>query len=814
MSPPDNESLPDKANPRRSDPERSRFRLRQRLEETRGGLASLSVRRGVTTAMAYLCLIGFGAFALYNLPVNRLPEVDLPVIAVVTTYTGASPQDMETLVTEPVEQAVASVEGVEKVQSTSRQGTSIVVISFTWGTDMDNAEVQVRKNLEIFTGEFLPSEASRPLTFAFDPSLAPVMFMSVDGPLDGHRLRTIARDQVQPALGRVDGVAAAEVIGGLDREIRVALKPRRLQASDISPDQVVDALRVANVVVPAGAVDNGRQALNIQPTGLFRDVEEVRNTVVTVKGGRPVLLSEVADVSDTFQEETHVVTADGELAVLMAIRKQSDANTVQVARAVRENLPEINRELPAGVQIVPLFDESESIVRAVTNLGQTGLQAFFLTGLVLLIFLRSYRTSLIAVVAVPTSILVAFTAMQIMGVTLNLISMAGLALAIGMLVDNGIVVLEAAFQHVERGRSPVEAAVLGAKEMGLPLIASTLTTVVVFVPILLVEGIAGELFRDLVLTICTTLLCSLLVATTLVPLLASKLIGRDHESRFADWLTRLTGGLDKLGPAYERGLRWALARRKRVLAFAFLTFAAALGILPLLGQDFLPKADVSEIRIEVTAGPGTALEQMRTLVTDVEQTIRDEVPEAEVVTADFGSAEGFGAIFGASANKGTLRIKLPRPDERARSQQEIEQALAERFREIPELDIEISSFSLGGASGDISIKLFGDDLDEIRVFGEVLRDELGEIEGVRETRFSMNQGSPELAIEYDRERMRTLGVAPGQVASSIAAYYQGVNATIFREGGDEFIVRVRAERSARADLDQLRYLPVDLPAGG
>ncbi|MCC6874160.1 MAG: efflux RND transporter permease subunit [Sandaracinaceae bacterium] len=778
-------------------------------------LGELSIRRGVTTAMIYLCLVGFGLFSLSELPLNRLPEVDLPVIAVVTTYVGASPEDIETLLSEPIERAVASVENIESIQSTSRQGTSIVILSFTWGTDMDAAEVEVRKNLELFASDLLPDEASRPLTFAFDPSLAPVMFLALDGPLDGYQLRRLATDQVQPYLGRLEGVAAAEVMGGLDREIQVRLHPRWLQANGIAPSQVTDALRGSNIVMPSGAVDDGAQRLALQPTSLFRSVEEIQTVIVGQRGGRAIQLREVAEVEDTFEEETHVVTSDGAPAVMLAVRRQSDANTVQVARAIDAALPEIEARLPEGVRLVPLFDESRPILRSIRNLADTGWQSFLLTGLVLLVFLRSWRTSLITMIAIPTSIVVAFVFMRALDVTLNLISMAGLALAIGMLVDNAIVVLEAAFQQIEKGKTSSEAAILAVKEMGMPLVASTLTTVVVFLPILLVEGLAGEIFRDMVLTITVTLLSSLVVAITLVPLMISRMVKGAHETgRFSRVLTKATGFVDRLGPIYERALAWALRHRKSVLAIAALAFAASVGVSPLLGRDFLPKADVSEVRIEVTAAPGTSLDEMRELIAGVEDAIHQTVPESEVLTADFGTAEGFGAIFGGTANKGTLRIRLPEPARRARSQQDIEAALSARFRDVPGIDVRLASFSLGGGGGDVQVKIFADDLDVLRRFGETLRRRLEGVEGVREASFSMLQGAPELSLRYDRERMRVLGVSPAVVANTVAAHYQGVTATSYREQGDEHLVRIRAPREERRDLDSLRYLPISLPSGG
>ncbi|MEM9071425.1 MAG: efflux RND transporter permease subunit [Myxococcota bacterium] len=771
------------------------------MKDHHRGLSAISVRRGVTTAMVVLGLVGFGAFALLGLPLNRLPEVELPVIAVVTTYQGASPEDMETLVTEPIERSVGSVGNVETVRSQSRQGASIVLISFTWGTDMSAAEVEVRKNLEIFAGEFLPDDATRPLTFAFDPSLAPVMFMSVEGPFDGHTLRRVAEERVQPYLGRVEGVAAAEVIGGLDRQIQVELKARELQALGIAPAQVVDAIRAANVVVPSGNLDDGTQSMSLQPTGLVRSLKEIEDVVVAVRGTRQVLVRDVATVIDGYEEETHVVTADGQRAVFLAVRKQSDANTVQTSRAVRDAIGSIDDRLPEGITLTPLFDEAGPIMRAIQNLGFTALQAFLLTGLVLLVFLRSWRTSLISIIAVPTSVLVAFSVLAALDVTLNLISMAGLALAVGMLVDNAIVVLEAAFQELERGETPTEAALRGAREMAMPLFASTLTTVVVFLPILLVEGIAGELFRDLVLSITVTLLCSLGIALTLVPLLISRGLKSQRPKQ----------GLSRIPTAYEGALRWALARRKRVLGGAALLFVGSLAIAPLLGQDFMPKADVSEIRLEIAAAPGTSIDRMRELVSEVEGVIADEVPEADVVTADYGASEGFAALFGATANRGTIRIKLPPLEERDRKQQEIETVLAEAFRDVAGLDVRVQAFSMNGDGGDIALQIFSDDLEELREQGERLRDELGALEGVQESRFSMVQGAPQLQLSYDRQRMRLLGIAPAQVASAVAIFYQGETATFFRENGDEHQVRVRMPRAPRGRLDTLRYLPIPLP---
>lgn len=754
--------------------------------------------------MAFLCAAGFGLFSLTRLPLERLPDVDFPVIAVITNYAGASPQDVETLITEPVERAVASVDNVERIRSTSRQGTSVVTIELGWGTDMDNAEIEVRKNLELFAEDVLPEDAPKPLTFTFNPRLAPVIFMSVNGPLDGHQLRRIASEQIEPYLTRIDGVASAEVIGGLEREILVELEPVWLQANGLSATRVVDALRGANLVVSSGAVDDGQQALAIQPTSELRSLEEIRDVVVGQRGGRAVHLREVAEVTDSFADQTHVITTNGRDSVQLAVRKQSDANTVQVAKAVRKALPSIQAQLPSGVELSPLFDESKSILRAVKNLRLTALQALLLTALVLLAFLRALRPSLITLIAIPTSVLFAFSVMDGLDVTLNLISMAGLALAVGMLVDNGIVVVEASFQHVERGVPAREAAIQGAREMSMPLVASTLTTVAVFAPMMLVDGIAKELFRDLVLTICVTLLSSLVVAVTMVPLMASRMLRSDGMNR---------GAFAQLTERYVRALDWSLSHRKTVLLGAALMFGGSLAAVPLLGTDFLPKSDVARVRLKAEAAPGISLSQLRSMMTTLEERVRGAAPEADAITADYGESEGFGAIFGGRSHVGSLRVRLPPVSDRTRGQQEIEAAVMRSVADIPGLDVEVGGGQMGVSGDDLEVKLYCEDLDTLRKYGFELEPLLAGLPEAADASVGLTRGSPQLGLQLDRERLRTVGLTAAATAAEVATHFRGTRATLFRDGGGEFAVRVRAKPDQRDDTDALRYLPIALPTG-
>jgi HAE1 family hydrophobic/amphiphilic exporter-1 len=498
---------------------------------------------------------------------------------------------------------------------------------------------------------------------------------------------------------------------------------------------------------------------------------------------------------------------------MMTVRRQSDANTVQVARQVRNALPEITKRLPEGIEIVPVFDQAEPILKSLGNITRTAVQAFLLTGLVLLAFLRNWRTSLITVLAIPISVLVAFAAMDSLDVSLNMISMAGLALAIGMLVDNGIVVLEAIFQRVEKGEHGIEAAIHGAKEMTMPVVASTLTTVVVFLPIVLVEGMAGQMFRDLSLTIAVTLLSSLVVSVSLVPLMASRMLGRGDNTRFAQTIHKWTRFLDYLGPIYSKYLGKALNHPKRVYAVVTVGFLGTMALVPVMGVDFMAKTDQSHIELTVRAEPGLSLEEMKGRMAEVESLVRDEVPEAILIGSDFGPGEGMSVWSGGSSSQGTIRMKLTDIADRNRSQQQIEAALGERFKELVGLDVEVAAQGMSGGA-DIEVKVYSEDLDALRKFGDRLRDRVEDIEGASSVRFSLEAGRPEINVRIDRERLRVLGISPSVVASTVSTYFQGTDATYYREGGDDIAVRVRAPREERADLTRLKMLPVPVPTGG
>jgi HAE1 family hydrophobic/amphiphilic exporter-1 len=780
-------------------------------------VTELSVRRPVTGVMVFLALTVLGVFTFSRLKLDMLPDIKFPIVAVITQYPGAGPEAMEQTVTRPIEQAMASVQNVEDVTSTSSQNLSMVLVKLAWGSDMQQAEQNVRKNLEIFALDNLPDDAQRPLTFAFDPSMQPVVFLTVNAPGSAQSARKLAEDEIEPYLSRISGVAAAEVLGGVKREIQVELRPEWLEAYRVSPQQVIGALRMANLMLPGGRLDQGRQELSISTSSEFSSIEQIEQVVVGQAQGVPVHLSDVAEVKDGFEEQLAVVRANGNESVMVAVRKQSDANTVQVARRVLAELKELEKRMPEGVTLTPVFDQGLPITRAISNLTSSAWLAVAFTAIVLLAFLRSWRTSSIVLVSIPLSLLATFAAMDFQGVTLNVISMAGLALAVGMLVDNSIVVLENIFQHRAAGQDPARAAIDGTTEMAMPIVASTLTTVAVFAPILFVPGLAGQMFRDMSLTICISLMASLLVALTLVPLMASLMIGDvGKRNALERWLARVTFWIDPLAARYGRVLRRALAHRRALFVGAAVVFAGSMALFGVVGADFLAKPDEGRVMFSVKAAPGTGLWTTDGIFHEVEAIVRDEVPEAEVIVSQFGGGgTPFAALGGQTSSAGNVQIRLPPRSQRSRSQLDVQNDLHRRFDKLAGVEILPTDQGAGllAGEGDVAVKVFSEDLDKLRDYGTRLKNRLEQVPGASNVVFSMEQGAPELRVDLDREQIKVLGLMPGDVASTVSTYFLGTTATIYREGGEEYRVFVRAPPDVRKDIEQLRALPLVTPRG-
>jgi hydrophobic/amphiphilic exporter-1 (mainly G- bacteria), HAE1 family len=784
-------------------------------------ITQISIRRAVTTLMIYLIAIGFGLFSLARLKLDLYPKLEFPMIAVISQYTGVGPQDMETVVTRTIEKSLASVKNVKKLTSTSAQGLSLVMLEFDWGTNMDQSKIDIREALDLVRSTF-PDDMTDPLLFAFDVSSQPILYLTVESQLHGQaELRRISENDVEPRLERLPGVASASTVGGMRREIKVLADPGRLRARNISLDLIVNALRMNNVQSPSGWIENEHQEFTLQTAGEYASLDEIENTTLALRGGTPIRIKDVARVIDGFAEQRQKVWSNGKPAVMLAIQKQSDANTVEVCREVVQRIAAVEAQLPKGITLGVFYDTSTFITQSMSNLGSTAMQAVVLTFLVLLFFLRNLRSSLIVAVSIPVSMIVTFAVMDQAGLTLNIISMAGLALAVGMLVDNSIVVLESIFRHSQEGKPPGEAADVGATEVAMAITASTLTTLAVFVPVLFVPGLAGELFHEMVVTICFSLTLSLVVALTLIPLLASRLLGRRSTARPARILERLGNTvrkwLEHLHNVYGKALHWSLHHRKKLLLYTTGAFVASIVILANLGGDFMPKNDMGFMSMTLDRSPGTSLTAMEKSASQLNDIVRASVPEAEMIFMNFGQGEGIMAMFSSQgSNEGDMTLRLKERSKRSRSMFVIQDSLRGKVRSISDLNVRFADRgeeAMMGTGGDIVVQIFSHDIAVTEAVSASVVEAVKKVDGIVQAEASIKSTKPELKITPDRRRIADLGLSTTQVGNTISTSILGTVATIFREGGDEYNIRVQLTEEARLSKEDLENILIMTPAG-
>ncbi len=777
-------------------------------------LSSLSIKRTITFSMIYIFVVGFGLFGLSRLKIDLYPDVSFPVIAVITTYTGVAPAEMETLVTKPIEEAVASVENIKHIRSLSKLGASLVLAEFDWGLDLDKAEKDIRNNID-YIREYLPEEADEPLIFQFDPQKMPILFMSVSGPMGPAELREICRRRIKPALERIEGVASAETAGGLKRQIQVEIDPIRLHAQRLSVDAMISALRRENLQIPGGRIEEGEIEYSVRTLSEYTSVEQIANTVIGYRNGAPIYIKDVAQVNDGYEEITRVIRNNRKPGILLIVSKNSKANTVQVSDRVVKELPNILKRLPEGVQAGVIFNQADFIKRSISNLSSTAVQAFFLTAIVLLFFLHNLRASVIVALSIPISVIVTFTVLDLSGITLNMMSMAGLALAIGMLVDNSIVVLENIYRHTGIEDNILISAERGTNEVATAIIASTLTTIAVFFPILFVPGIAGVLFNDMALTICFSLFVSLLVALTLIPLLSSRFLKIQIEPKpnptkgLSEWID---SQLQKLYHFYAKILERCLNYRKTTLLVAVALFGGTLGLIPILGFDFIPKMDEGQFEIQVERAPGTSLRSTEMTFRQIEDIIQETIPELKNQNTDIGVGETFGA-FAKGSYAGTIRVNLIEKEKRKRKQLEIESALRKKIEKIPGITFSITQSHFLGEEGDLIIHLFGEDIDTAKILSEKIKNTIKDIPGAVDVNTSLEGGRPELQLVLDRDRISDLGLNAAQISNAISTYIKGTRASLFRDQGEEYEILVRLDRKYRENTEVLKALFVTSPKG-
>ncbi|MBN2461660.1 MAG: efflux RND transporter permease subunit, partial [Candidatus Cloacimonetes bacterium] len=589
------------------------------------------IYRPVLTFIIFLIVVILGIVSFTRLPIDLMPEITYPTISVITSYGNVGPQEMEEQVTRPVEEAIAAVQGVEEITSTSAEGQSQVRIAFAWGTDLDTAADDIRDRIDRVLNR-LPEDVERPMIRKFDLSGFPVLIIGISGNMNSLVLRQLVEDQIKYRLERIPGVASVDIRGGLNREIHITVAARQLKSFDLSLDDVLGAIRNENKNIPVGLYTKGDHDVLIRTQGEYSSLDEIRNTVIATRNMKPVMIGDIAQVSDSYEEITQFIRIDGAPGLSISISKQSGANTVTVAESVNRELQKIKMDFPQ-LQLIPLIDSSQYIKQSISNMGYAVLIGGLLAVFILFLFLRNITSTIIITTAIPVSIIASFGLLYFSGLTLNIMTLGGLALGIGMLVDSSIVVLENIYRHKEQGDSDINSALNGTSEVWSAILASVLTTIVVFLPVVFVRGMSGILFQQMALVVSFSLLCSLIVSLTLIPMLSSRFLKYKplQQNNNHAWLHRIytTSEINfkKVENKYGSLLKWALNNRRIVLGFSFALFLFSVILIKFIGVELMPETDEGEVRVNIEMDVGTKLEAIDAVTMEIEEKIRQAVPE-------------------------------------------------------------------------------------------------------------------------------------------------------------------------------------------
>ncbi len=782
----------------------------------------LAIHRPVTMFMLSGVIILIGVLSLARLPVDLMPDISYPSITVRVGYAGVGPLEMEELVTRPLEQAMSAVAGLERLESTSSEGSSRVTMNFAWGTDLNEAADDVRNRLDRIRAR-LPEEADAPILFKFDANTFPIMGVGVEGDFDRVRLREIGEHELSPRLERVPGVASVSVEGGLRRRIYVELSKEKTRALDLPVDRIINLLRTENQNLPLGEIDEGDRTYLLRSQGQFENLAQIRELVVMTRQGVPVYLRDIAEVTDSTEDFRSFTRINGKPGVRMRIVKQSGTNTVAIAKAVREEIERINREVP-GITLSVLDDSSIFINRSIKAVQEHALIGGVLVMLIIFLFLRNLRATFIVFTSIPISVVGTFALLYFNGYTLNTMTFGGLALGIGMIVDASIVVLENTYRHMEHGKDRMTAAIDASEEVWSAILASTLTHIAVFVPLLFLTGVSSILFKQLSIVVMFSLTMSLFVAVTIVPVLCSRLLTlpppeaerRGVFGRLYTWSEHVLNGMDD---GYRRIIHRALVHRPTVLGLGTAAVVAAVLILPTIGFELMPQADEGEVSVTAELPVGTRIERAEEVATRLETLGKEYVPEAETIITQAGS----GGFMGGGSNRTNMTLRLTPRTERQRSSEDIARTLARQLPGIiPGVIIttrasggnrQIERLLGGGGESRMALEIRGDDLDTARRLAQDAKSTMDRVPEVRNARVGRDEGRPELAIHVDRPKAALLGLTVSGVANSIRTSVGGTQAAFFREAGNEYPIVVRLREEDRQRIEDVSDVLIPTPQG-
>jgi len=769
-------------------------------------LAKFSVKKPVTITMIILMMIVIGAVSYSKLQIDLLPQMDLPYVMVQTSYQGAGPEEIENIISRPLEQTLSTVENIEDIISISSEGSSLILMQFAFNTDMDEIMLQIRERIDIIKG-YLPEGTSSPLALKLDPNAIPIVQLAVSSKGDLYTTQKIAEDVIAPRFERIEGTASASVTGGLEQEVEIVLKEEMIKGYNLSSSYVAQILAAENLNMPGGTVKKGTNELTVRTTGEFKSLEEIKSLPIPLPTGGTIRLKDIADVSLRNKDQSSITKLNGKEVVQISVMKQSDANTVNVARSIDKEIEKLKAEYP-DLELVTVFNQADYINLAIDNLIKTATQGGILAILILLVFLRSFKTTLVIAISIPFSIITTFVMLFFAGITLNMMTLGAFALAVGMLVDNSIVVLENIYRNRSLGLDRITASVDGTNEVAMAVTASTLTTIAVFLPIVFTGGLAAILFKEFALTITIALLSSLVIALTLVPMLSSKLISvRNLESEEEQE--------KKHGPIvvfYKKILGYSLRHRFLTILLSIALFVVSVLMVYTVGAEFFPATDEGMINISADLPAGSEIEDIDALLEEIKEAISG-IPEIETVFSSAGGGQMYGL---GSSSSGSVVVLLKSLDERDRSAKEISDEIRSLTRDIPGAEISVSESStmmMGMTTGAISITIKGDDMDTLKTIGDDFKRIIERVEGTREVTTSYEDGIPQVQIITDRAIASQYGLTTAQIGSSIANALSGSKVTTYKINGDEIDVVLKADNVYGESISYLEMLPIQTPMG-
>ncbi len=756
-----------------------------------------AVKKPVMTSLVFVAIVILGLFSLNKLPIDLLPNIETNTIMVLTTYQGASAADVETNVTRPLENSLNTVANLKNITSRSRENISIIMLEFEYGNNIESLTNDVRDKLGMIKS-YLPDGVVEPVIFKFSTDMIPVVILSASANQSLPALYKILDENVANRLARIDGVGSVSISGAPEREIQIFIDPLKLEAYHLTIEGIAQNIRMENLSTPAGVIDVGSDSYSLRVNGEFRDASELKRIVVGTSAGKTIYLSDVAEVKDDLEERVQQTFTNGIQGATIVVQKQTGSNSVKIAEGVLAALPEIEKNLPPDIKIEVIQNTSDNIKQTISGLTETVMYAFLFVILVVLAFLGRWRATVIIVITIPISLISAFIYLGFSGGSLNIISLSALSVAIGMVVDDAIVVLENVTTHIERGSRPKSAAVHATNEVAISVIASTLTLLAVFFPLTMISGMAGVMFKQLGWIVTIIMIVSTVSALSLTPMLTSKLLKLNpkHSKLFTIIYAPIEKALDRLDDFYARFLNWAVRNRKKMVLYATLFFIVSLIPSSTIGTDFIPAQDSGRIAATVNLPVGTRMEISRDLADKINKLWREKYPEIDMINYSVGQASSsnvWGSLQNTSSSIISFNIRMTPLDQRERSMFAITDSMRLDLARMPE--VLKANVMAGGGQGmggqsTLDVEIYGFNFEETDKIARELRERVSKIPGLVDVKISRDEYNPEYQVEFDREKLALNGLNMSMASNFLRNRINGLTASLFREDGEEYNIKI------------------------